>query len=81
MSFESPKQWCSAKCFTKGGSKQNLKDHALLRGVTRILKNNSKSFLTIALNTKFVPGKSIFLACRSVPNNFLGGFGAYLFAY
>ena len=34
-----------------------------------------KSFLTIALKTKFLPGEGIFLACRSVPNNFLRDLG------
>ena len=34
-----------------------------------------KSFLAIALNTKFVPGRSIFLVCRTVASNFLGDLG------
>ena len=60
----------------QGGSKQNFRDHALLRVChLEFCKVTLQSFLAIALNTKFVPGKSIFLVCRSVPNSFLGDFG------
>ena len=51
--------------FKKGSQKQNFGDHTLLRAChLESCKITRKSLLAIALNTKFVKGKSIFLSVQ-----------------
>ena len=67
---------CALQNGQSRGSEQNFRDNKLLN-LCRLesCKIALKSFLAIALNNKFVSGKSIFLVCRCVPNNFLGDLG------